>query len=89
MTEKDMTTKLNALEQAIEQELQRVLTLEEVGFEVGDCGQLYAENCRVTFYSVMGEWEVDIALPNGNAVGFDVPYSAAEMVAWRPKKPAA
>jgi hypothetical protein len=47
--------------------------LAELGFAQDDYGQWHAQGCRVTLYDVMGEWEVDIKLPNGAAIGFDVP----------------
>jgi len=29
----------------------------------------------VKFYASFGEWEVDIRLPNGAALGFDIPFT--------------
>lgn len=57
-------------------ELRRITSLTEFGFEKGDYGQLKAEGCRVIFYSSCGEWEVDIFLPNGSAIGFDIAFGA-------------
>jgi hypothetical protein len=46
--------------------------LGELGFKADEFGQLKAEGCSVTFNSSCGKWEVDVVLPNGSAVGFDV-----------------
>jgi hypothetical protein len=50
--------------------------LHRLGFRESDDGDMTTENCRVTFYSAFGEYEIDIVLPNGSAVGFDVPIEA-------------
>ena len=55
-------------------------SLEEVGFQHGDYGELVAEGCKVVFYSSCGEWEIDIHLPGGGRVGLDAPYSAVKGV---------
>jgi hypothetical protein len=47
--------------------------LQELGFAPGNYGEWFALNCRVTLYAVGGQWEIDILLPNGSAVGCDVP----------------
>jgi hypothetical protein len=49
--------------------------LQELGFIAGEYGDWFSLNCRVTLYAVFGEWEVDIVLPNGSAVGFDIPIT--------------
>jgi hypothetical protein len=51
--------------------------LQQLGFEpCGWPGEIIAENCRVTFYRVMGEWEIDVVTPNGSVVWFNVPIRA-------------
>jgi hypothetical protein len=49
--------------------------LYELGFAAGNYGEWSALNCRVTLYAVGDKWEIDILLPNGSAVGCDVPIS--------------
>src|SRR6476660_7248051 len=50
--------------------------LAELGFSPDqEFGEWLAKNCRVKLYAVMGKWELDILLPNGSAVGCDVPFS--------------
>jgi hypothetical protein len=67
--------------------------LEQLGFSPGNFGEWSATNCRVTLYAVMGEWELDIVLPNGSAVGCDVAFdkfhgrTKAEIEAARKNKP--
>ena len=46
------------------------------GFRPDDLGQYIAEGCRVTLCQVGEEWELDIRLPNGSAIGCDVPAEA-------------
>jgi hypothetical protein len=48
----------------------------ELGFTQDRFGQFRATGCTVVFYPVGGEVEVDIVLPNGSAVRFDVPARA-------------
>jgi hypothetical protein len=59
---------------ALAAELKRQNRLQELGFTEDDFGQWKASGCRVTLYSVGGEYEIDIFLPNGSGVGFDVPF---------------
>jgi hypothetical protein len=47
--------------------------LEELGFERNEFGQFKAANCTVILHSSHGEWEVEIKLQNGSAIGGDVP----------------
>jgi hypothetical protein len=65
-----------ALQEAVTNEIESGKRLEELGFTEDEFGQWFATNCRVTLYSVMGEWELDIELPNGSAIGCDVPMKA-------------
>ena len=48
--------------------------LHALGFRQDDVGQYIAEGCRVTLY-LGDEYELDIRLPNGSAVGCDVPVA--------------
>ncbi len=61
---------------AVATEIKRQGRLQELGFKETKSGAMVAVNCRVTLYSVLGEYEIDIVLPNGSAVGFDVPIKA-------------
>jgi hypothetical protein len=69
---------MDDVERAIVNEVRRTTGLAELGFKQDENGQLIAEGCRVIFYSSCGEWEVDIVLPNGSAIGFDVAFSAVQ-----------
>ncbi len=60
----------------VEAAARRGSDLFELGFQQDEYGQFAASNCRVTFYQVGGEYEVDVVLPGGAAVGFDVPLKA-------------
>ena len=66
------------IKNAIEDAIVRHRRLLDFGFTQDDNGQFIAEGCRVTFYEVMGEWEIDIVLPSGSAVGFDVAFNKVE-----------
>jgi hypothetical protein len=76
-----------ALRDAIKTEIMNGRRLEELGFAQDDFGQWVAENCRVTLYSSCGDWEIDIHLPNGSAVGCDTKAvsgrTADEIRTWR------
>jgi hypothetical protein len=61
------------MDDAVATEIERQELLRRLGLRSGDHGEMVAENCLVTFYSVGSEYEVDILLPNGSAVGFDAP----------------
>jgi hypothetical protein len=50
--------------------------LDEFGFEQNEFGEWRAEACTVLFYGCFGDFEVDITLPDGGVVGFDVPVWA-------------
>jgi hypothetical protein len=50
--------------------------LKQPGFTEDEFGQWIASNCRVKLYQVGSEYELDILLPNGSAVGCDVPIEA-------------
>jgi hypothetical protein len=63
-------------QEALKTEMRSMARMRELGFEERDFGEWHAQNCRVTLYSVMGKWELDIVLPNGSAVGCDVPIEA-------------
>jgi glutaminase len=71
MTERDELQEI--LDAALGTEIKNGSRLEELGFERNEVGQFKAVNCTVTLYSSCGEWEVDIKLPNGSAIGGDVP----------------
>jgi hypothetical protein len=60
-----------ALQEAVNAEIRSGERLEELGFAQDNFGQWFADNCRVLLYRSCGEWEIDIRLPNGSAVGFD------------------
>jgi hypothetical protein len=47
--------------------------LAQLGFTEREGGDWHAASCGVTFYAVGGSFEVDIMLPNGVSIGFDVP----------------
>jgi hypothetical protein len=51
------------VQEPVRQEMGRTNSLEHVGFAVGEYGQLTADGCKVTFYSVLDDWEVDIRSP--------------------------
>jgi hypothetical protein len=78
-----------AAREAVETLIKNEARLAELGFSPGSYGEWSAQNCRVTLYAVLGEWELDIVLPNGSAVGCDVPFNKfhgrtkAEIVAAR------
>jgi hypothetical protein len=59
---------------AVKQFLLNERRLKELGFTCDQFGEWRAANCRVTFYAVFGEWEIDILLANGSVVGCDVPF---------------
>jgi hypothetical protein len=61
---------------AVRSEINNRDRLRELGFTEDEYGQWHATNCSVTLYSVFGEWELDIKLLNGSAVGCDVPIQA-------------
>jgi hypothetical protein len=61
---------------AVGDALDRMSRLFELGFEQDEFGQLIARNCTVILYPVGDEYEIDIPLPNGSAVGCDVPGEA-------------
>ena len=60
-----------AVRAAVKTEIMNGKRLKELGFAEDEFGQWVAENCRVTLYSSCGDWEIDISLPNGSAVGCD------------------
>ena len=66
----------NEIAKAVAAELKRSKRLDELGFDEDEFGQLEAKGCTVTFYSSCGEWEVDIVLPNGSVIGFDIAFDA-------------
>jgi hypothetical protein len=43
------------------------------GFIEDEFGQLTAPNCNLNFYQVLGDWEITVALPNGQMISFNVP----------------
>jgi hypothetical protein len=57
------------------QSIRRDEELVDLGFKLDEFGQLKASGCLVTIYRVGGEWEIDFVLPNGAAIGCDVPLS--------------
>jgi hypothetical protein len=61
---------------AVEAVMQANRRLFEFGFEQDDFGQFIARGCTVTIYQVGSEYEIDITLPNGSAVGCDVPVKS-------------
>ena len=61
------------VQEIVNADLKRQDRLREFGFTEDEFGQWKASNCQVTLYSVFGEYEIDIRLPNGSAVGCDVP----------------
>ena len=72
-----MTQTTDALPEAVRASIEQYTTrdqrLRAFGFRPDDFGQHIAEGCRVTLYQVGNEFELDIRLPNGSAVGCDVP----------------
>ena len=75
-----MTKTMDALPEVVRASIERVMTrggrLHALGFRQDDFDQWIAEGCCVTLYQVGGEFELDIRLPNGSAVGCDVPVDA-------------
>jgi hypothetical protein len=65
-----------AVQEAVNRELKSGGRLQELGFTQDKFGQWRAENCTVTVYSSCGEYEIDILMPNGSAVGCDTPKFA-------------
>ena len=65
-----------AMQDLVAADIKRQDRLRELGFTQDEFGQWHAANCRVTLYSVFGDYEIDIHLPNGSAVGCDVPIKA-------------
>jgi hypothetical protein len=64
------------IDAAVEKSLRQAGNFFDLGFTQDDFGQFKAVGCRVILYPVGGEVEIDIFLPNGNGVGFDVPARA-------------
>ena len=62
-----------AVQEAVDREIKSGERMHELGFTPSSLGEWRAENCTVTVYSSCGEWEIDIKLPNGSAVGCDTP----------------
>ena len=62
-----------AVNEAVNEELMRIASLEDIGAHEDQMGQLVIPNAKVTFYSSCGEWEVDIHTASG-VCGFDVKY---------------
>ena len=52
-------------------------SLRELGFTDNEFDEWRAKNCTVTIYRCCGEYEIDIRLPNGSCLGFDVQTFAA------------
>jgi len=71
MTKRDELQEI--LDAALGTEIRNGSRLEELGFERNEFGLFKAVNCTVFLYSSYGEWEVEIKLPNGSAIGGDVP----------------
>jgi hypothetical protein len=71
MTKRDELQEI--LDAALGTEIKNGSRLEELGFERNEFGLFKAINCTVFLYSSHGEWEVEIKLPNGSAIGGDVP----------------
>jgi hypothetical protein len=71
MTKRDELQEI--LDVALGKEIKNGSRLEELGFERNELGLFKAVNCTVFLYSSHGEWEVEIKLPNGSAIGGDVP----------------
>src|SRR5262249_46540807 len=46
--------------------------LQGLGFTQDEFGQFIAEACKVIIYPSCGEFEIDIILPGGGVIGFDV-----------------
>ena len=69
-----MTTMIDELAECVTDAIRKEAPLMEVGLEQDEFGQLTLKGeCRITLYRVGGEWEIDIILPDGSAIGFDVP----------------
>jgi len=52
--------------------------LVQLGFKKdSEAPAVFATGCSVTFYLRDGEWEIDVRLPNGEAIGI---YAAPENV---------
>jgi hypothetical protein len=47
--------------------------MEELGFEGVEGLSWRAKGCMVSLYACFGKFEIDITLPNGTRVSFDVP----------------
>ncbi len=75
-----MTQTTDALPETVRASIERAMTrdgrLRAFGFRPDDFGQYIAEGCRVVLYQVSDEFELDIHLPNGSALGCDVPVDA-------------
>ena len=54
-------------------EMSSMNSFEKLGFEERADGSYGAHGCRVNFYSCFGVYEVNITLPNGKGLCFDVP----------------
>lgn len=67
-----MDEKMDAVREAVSREINSSERLRELGFTQNEFGEWRAANCTVAIYSSCGEYEIDIKLPNGGAVGFDV-----------------
>jgi hypothetical protein len=59
---------------AIDKAIKAESCLEAWGFEQDEFGQWHVKGqCVITLYRVDPDWELDIILPNGSAIGGDIP----------------
>jgi hypothetical protein len=65
-----------AIGAALERQMAAGQQMLDLGFEQDEFGQFVATGCRVVIYQVDGDYEIDIILPRGGALGFDVPVDA-------------
>ena len=69
----------DAMGMTIQEVIQSIARVAWLGFEEDGFGQLIMKGeCTVTLYQVGNEWEIDISLPNGSAIGCDVPLDALQ-----------